>query len=191
VNLNAPYGRTPTASPPSLFDLQLRQSEPSAPVVARPGPRFFENAFPVTLPLSRRPSIELLIRDDRARRLPRFSAIEDAIRGSRWLLDLEESWDDEGSPPITQATWNMAVSFLRRQANVYWKHHSAEIPVPHITPGSDGSIDIHWKTSRFELLVNIGGDPEFPTDFYGDDYGRTKIKGSLDPVSEAVYLPVI
>lgn len=128
---------------------------------------------------------------DRAQKGPRTSAIEDAVRQSRWLLDLQDDWDDEGSPPIAEATWNVAAKFLRRQGNVYWKHHSKEIPAPHISPGSDGSIDIHWKTVRFELLVNIGESPDFSTSFYGDDYGRTKIKGSLNPVSETVYMPII
>lgn len=107
------------------------------------------------------------------------------------MLELEENWDDEGSLPIAEATWVVAASFLRCQASVYWKHHLAVIPVPHITPGSDGSIDIHWKTDRFELLVNIGNGPEFPVGFYGDDYWRSKIKGNLDPVSESAYLPLI
>jgi hypothetical protein len=107
------------------------------------------------------------------------------------MLELQDNWDDEGSLPVAEATWKVATSFLRRQADVYWKHHSAVIPIPHIMPGSDGSVDIHWKTGRFELLVNISSDPEFRAGFYGDDYGRSKIKGTFDPVSESAYLPLI
>jgi hypothetical protein len=123
--------------------------------------------------------------------LPENPALESAIERSRWMLDLQENWDEEGSPPIAEATWDVAASFLRRQAEIYWRHHVAVIPVPHIAPGSDGSIDIHWKTDRFELLVNIYQGPDFTAGFYGEDCGRSKIKGKLDPVSKSAYLPLI
>jgi len=121
-----------------------------------------------------------------ARAATTASAIENAIVRSRWLLELKEGWDEEGSPSIDKSTWEVAASFLRRQA-----HHFTIIPVPHIMPGSDGSIDIHWKTERFELLVNISKGPVFVVSFYGDDYGRSKIEGELDPTSESAYLPLI
>jgi len=107
------------------------------------------------------------------------------------MLDLQEDWDDEGASPIAEATWTVATDFLRRQAGVYWRYHETVLPAPSITPGSDGSVDIHWKTDRFELLVNIGKGPRFLAGFYGDDYGHSKIKGDLGPVSELAYLPLI
>jgi len=121
---------------------------------------------------------------------PWVSTIESAIRDSMWMLKLGQDWDDEGSPPIEEATWKVATDFLRRQADAHWRRHSKMIPVPHITPGSDGSIDIHWRTEQFELLVNIQRGPEFSAGFYGDNYGRLKIKGVLDPSSESAYLPL-
>jgi hypothetical protein len=121
---------------------------------------------------------------------PWVSTIETAISDSRWMLRLEQDWDEEGSPPIDESTWRVAADFLRRQADSHWRRHSKIIPVPHITPGADGSIDIHWKTKQFELLVNIPSGPEFGAGFYGDNYGALKIKGVLDPTSESAYLPL-
>jgi len=118
---------------------------------------------------------------------PWVSTIESAISDSMWMLGLEQDWDEEGSPPIDEATWKVGADFLRRQADAHWRRHSKVMPVPHITPGSDGSIDIHWKTDQFELLVNIQRGPGFSAGFYGDDYGRLKIKGVLDPTSESAW----
>jgi hypothetical protein len=115
------------------------------------------------------------------------AAIDEAINNSKWMLQLAEDWDEEGSPPIDEATWNAATAFLRRQADIHWRRYSKMIPVPHIAPGSDGSIDIHWKTENFELLVNIPARPGSGAGFYGDDYGGSRIKGVLDPTSESAY----
>jgi hypothetical protein len=50
---------------------------------------------------------------------------------------------------------------------------------PTISPGPTGSIDIHWKTPKKELLINIPSDPKSPAQFYGDDYGQLCIEGTL------------
>ena len=53
------------------------------------------------------------------------------------------------------------------------------MPTPQINPGPEGSIDVHWKTRQFELLLNFPADPTLPAGFYGDDYGTLKIKGKM------------
>ncbi|MBI4661430.1 MAG: hypothetical protein HY735_21620 [Verrucomicrobia bacterium] len=57
----------------------------------------------------------------------------------------------------------------------------ASIPPPKILPGPDGSIDVHWKTKTCELLVNVPAGSNQRADFYGDDYGSLRIKGTIDP----------
>jgi len=94
---------------------------------------------------------------------------------------LAENWDDEGSPAYSKDTLDRAAAFLTMQSDTVKKHHGLILPVPRILPGPDGSIDIHWKRQGWELLVNIPSDPSEMAVFYGDDYGSSKIKGSLDP----------
>jgi len=125
-------------------------------------------------------------------RQPNVLAIERAIKDSEWMFELAPDWDDEGAKPVDRATWEMAIAFLRRQAESYWRQHMLCIPVPRITPVSDGSLDLYWKSDRFELLVNISRSNEhFVAAFYGDDYGRSSVKGELDPNSESASLPLI
>jgi hypothetical protein len=61
-----------------------------------------------------------------------------------------------------------------------------ELPAPAILPGPNGSIDLHWKTPRFELLVNVPREEANPATFYGDDYGSLCIRGNLNTTEEFV-----
>lgn len=74
-----------------------------------------------------------------------------------------------------------AASFLRDNA----LHLGGEGPVPAgapvISPVGDGSIDIHWRDERRQLLINVPAAGDEPIEFYGDDRGRTVVKGIVDP----------
>lgn len=102
------------------------------------------------------------------------------IEESRSILDLEDDFDDEESVGYSEATWERAAEFVRRCALELYEAYGIPIAAPIIGPGPDGSIDIHWKTTSFELLVNVPVDPDSPVSFYGDDYGDQKIRGTLD-----------
>ena len=86
-------------------------------------------------------------------------SIADAISSSRWILNLNDDWDEKGSPGYEQTTWQRACDFLVRQAKFARESHKRNLPAPRILPGPDGSIDVHWKMPQFELLVNIPEDP--------------------------------
>jgi hypothetical protein len=43
------------------------------------------------------------------------------------------------------------------------------VEAPKILPGPHGSIDLHWKMPKRELLINIPANPEEPGSYYGDD----------------------
>src|SRR2546428_6140624 len=96
------------------------------------------------------------------------STVQEAIETSRWILGLENDWDDEGSPQVLETTWQRASDFLARQANVARKGLGKELPVPKILPGPDGSIDLHWKRPDFELILNVPADAAKSATFYGD-----------------------
>lgn len=107
--------------------------------------------------------------------------LNDVIEASRCILDLEDDWDEEGSLRFSEATWIRATHFVkqvalsfRQQPNGFW------VDPPRILPGPKGSIDIHWKTSKRELLINIPEDKKEPADYYGSGGLTDIIKGKLE-----------
>jgi hypothetical protein len=98
-----------------------------------------------------------------------MSSLLDEINKSRSLLELEDNWDDEGSVGYDESTWLRARNFLIR--NAVRLHQSKKKPFdsPEISPGPNGSIDLHWKTDARELLINVPADPQDTISYYGDD----------------------
>lgn len=80
--------------------------------------------------------------------------IRSAIEVSREILDLEEDWDGNGSIAYDKATWHAATSFLLRQAQNAW-FAALMMPSPDVAPGPNGSIDIVWQETSFQLLLNV------------------------------------
>lgn len=78
-------------------------------------------------------------------------------------------------------TLDRAVAFLKGHIEGAWRAHAAKVPIPVIGSGPSGSVDLYWEQPTWKLLVNIPADKDASATFYGDDYGRQKTKGSLDP----------
>jgi hypothetical protein len=58
----------------------------------------------------------------------------------------------------------------------------AELPVPRILPSAGGSIDLHWKTDRFELLINVPDRAAGEVRYYGDNLaGNNPIENNCSP----------
>ena len=100
----------------------------------------------------------------------------EAITKSKSILDLEYNWDDDGSSGYEAATLDRATSFVRKQ----FVASGESIDIPKILPGPDGSIDLHWKHDKYELLINIPAAKDETAEFYGDNRDNVKIKGALD-----------
>jgi len=104
--------------------------------------------------------------------------INEIIDNSKWILELEEDWDDEGSCEYKRETWERACLILR---NIMIDSNLQDrTTIPEISPGPNGSIDIHWKAERFELLINIPDEKDKPASFYGDNYTKDCIKGKFN-----------
>ena len=110
-----------------------------------------------------------------------FARILAEIDSSRELLSRKEDWDDEGANAFSPDTWKRAERFLITQADHAYRTLGIVIPSPNISGVADGSIDIHWKSANFELLVNVPQKNE-PVSFYGDDFGAATIHGTLTSV---------
>jgi hypothetical protein len=101
------------------------------------------------------------------------STLTQKIESSRWILELKPDWDEELSKTCSKSAWKKAVKFLTRESQ-----QILEFPVPDILLGPDGSIDLYWKTTNFELLVNIPEDSKSAS-----YYGESKLgvfKGTFD-----------
>jgi hypothetical protein len=120
--------------------------------------------------------------------------ILEAIEQSRYMLAFEDDWDEEGSPAYTGATWERATAFLLRSARQLWEDNHLSLDAPKILPGPAGSIDLHWKTTRRELLINIPDTPDEPANFYGDNSSSREhlpnqtVKGVLDTSKDHPWL---
>ena len=104
-----------------------------------------------------------------------------AIEASRRLLELGPDWDDDGAKAIDYATWRIATEFLKK--TVAKSGIGAMMPVPHISPCRDGSIDLFWATAVFRLLINIKSSTDLLSDYYGETDDHLVIKGTFDPGS--------
>lgn len=96
------------------------------------------------------------------------------------ILALKENWDGEGAKKYRKETWERATQFIKKTYFHLWRQTQKLVTPPNILPGPDGSIDIHWKTPKFDLLINIPEDIKEPATFSSDDYGLNTIKGTFD-----------
>ncbi len=110
-----------------------------------------------------------------------FTAFYDQIDKTKGkILSLKENWDGEGAKSYKKETWERATEFIKKLSFFLWRQSQKLIAAPNILPGPDGSIDVHWKTAKFDLLINVPEDPTEPATFSSDDYGQNMIKGSFD-----------
>jgi hypothetical protein len=120
---------------------------------------------------------------DKSRNVWPFTRLFKMIDESSALLELPDDWDDAGSSAIDSKTWERATNWIKDHAAKLWGRFGIILPEPRIMPGPDGSIDIHWKTANRELLLNVPAGTSEPANFYGDDFGSDKRKGTIEPGS--------
>ena len=100
--------------------------------------------------------------------------INTAIEDSKYMLELEEDWDDEGGMPIDEVTFERASDFLLGYAEWLLDNKNVVIQTPEISPGPENSIDIHWRLENYRMLINIPSNPQKQAGFYGDDTNKWK-----------------
>lgn len=131
-------------------------------------------------------------RDAIAAALPEpLALLAQEIVRSRGILALPDDFDDEGSPGYEDATWLRAVGFLLSNAVQFWNDRGWAVAAPDLSPGAYGSIDLHWRLPRRELLLNIPVEPADPHRFYGHDGSfEHAVKGAIDPEADNSWLMV-
>ena len=109
---------------------------------------------------------------------PKFDELFKSIEKSKYILELEDDWDDEGSPAYDKTTWIRAIEFIYNYTKKIYDELGILIDSPKISQGPEGSIDILWKKESYRLLINIPQDPKKPASYYGDDYNDEHDKGA-------------
>lgn len=77
------------------------------------------------------------------------------ILDSKYILDLKDDWDGEGSPSFSNELYIDAIQFLYDYALALFNVHKIVIEAPEINPCHDGSIDLSWKNESVRLLINV------------------------------------
>ena len=106
------------------------------------------------------------------------------IERSRTILDLEDDWDEAGSPGYTEETWRSAIELLVRIASAAWKQYRVRLETIFLSPGEQGSIDIEFRSRGHELFITVPADKGREATYYGDDGNwGSKQKGTF-PLSK-------
>ncbi len=102
--------------------------------------------------------------------------LETAIEKSKYILDLENNWDEEDSFGYEEETLNRAYSFLRRHFEEANRDFSTNtLDIPNIYHGRDGGIDILWDKENLRLLTHVPKDENSEVTLYGEK-GATKFE---------------
>lgn len=99
-----------------------------------------------------------------------------------------DDWDGQGSPAYDREVFRRANVVYQELAHMVLDQAGRVVPTPAVGPGPKGSVDLHWLTDQFELLINIPSDPEEPLPYYGDDFGVEKVKGTIVPGAPSSFL---
>src|SRR5664280_464017 len=84
--------------------------------------------------------------------IPPSSPVYRAILDARWILRLGKDWDGEGSPAFSRATFDAVVSVLTSLTLSLKKKFGLDLDSPVISPGPNGSIDVHWERRDLSLI---------------------------------------
>jgi uncharacterized protein (DUF433 family) len=96
---------------------------------------------------------------------------------SEYLLALPDDWDGAGAKGF--AAVGRATGFLASLSQELADKFNVSVDPPRILPAGEGTIDLHWKTASYELLVNIPADPRQDISYYGDNkQGNMPIENS-------------
>lgn len=121
------------------------------------------------------------------------NSLEEISGTVKWLRSLEKGWDGEEAEPINEKYIEQAESLLKSWAYAALTHFAnrgGAIEPPKARPTTDSTIDLHWKTDSYELIVNIGQCGEKTAVYYGDDYDSDRTEGTF-PIDKEYPTPLL
>ncbi len=118
-----------------------------------------------------------------------LSSLISLVERSKYILDLKDDWDENGSKPYFYDTWEKSARFVTSFMIDFWRKSFVKPVEPNIYHAPESSIDIFWKTENFTLLINIPRDITKKATFSGkNNLSGDEIKGSLDTSKSADWL---
>lgn len=105
--------------------------------------------------------------------------LQESFKKSEYIINLEDDWDDEGSPKYNIQTWFSALKFVNEYANILLLNFNKKIVPPKIYHGPGGSIDILFETKNYTLLINILSEG-LSAAYFGKDNNNNTIKGTMN-----------
>lgn len=106
------------------------------------------------------------------RRLPHIAKV---ISDSKYILDFEEDWDDEGANATNLDTYNRAINFVRDYSIQIFMSAEPRIKIsaPSIEILRDGSVAVNWETKKASFLIVF----DISNDKISYCYGKNKVNG--------------
>ena len=103
--------------------------------------------------------------------------VDRAIKEAKWILELEDGWDEDEAPAYKEADLRRAhriLLALLKEASAWGI--PADID-PDINPAISGGIDLCWDSEDASMAVNVSTDPDGPVTFYREREGGLAGKG--------------
>lgn len=147
------------------------------------GRRVFSRRLEVPQAVPRK-NYELLDVESRGPRATEVVELLDSIERSKAMLNIRDNWDGEGSPGYSEDTWKRAVNFLLSMRRIAREQFQTQIAAPVISPADQGSIDVFWRNSGRNLLINIPADPMQSASYYGERNPEDTVCGTARVNSE-------
>src|SRR5450755_3365262 len=94
--------------------------------------------------------------------------IVDAISESKYLLELEEDWDDEGANVTTFETYKNAVDFVITSSK-FLNNYNSKLEKPFIDITRDGSISVQWDTPKASFFIIFKKNNKEYAYYYGQE----------------------
>lgn len=107
--------------------------------------------------------------------------IQEAIFNSKYLLNIEDGWDEEGALSCNKITYNRAIELLIQYSMNVFSTYNIVIDAPEINLTKNGSIDLEWRNENYILLMNVQNSRRIDVHYYGEDYrSKTILKGFIN-----------
>ena len=74
-------------------------------------------------------------------------------------------------------TLQIAKDRVPRMREIVLRRLGFNLGEPDFCPGGDRSVDVHWETEEYEVLLNVR--PDGSARYYGDNHANKKIEGGL------------
>lgn len=111
----------------------------------------------------------------------KLKSLIESVESSKYILDLEDDWDEAGALSCNEESYNNAIKLLIKYSKELLTQYSVIIKNPDISPCRDGSIDLEWRDDNSSLLINITTKSEIDIHYYAEDYRtNTILKGFLN-----------